>query len=156
MKITAFDTPPRSPHLVDFVEPVLIGRQFGHEGLVLLPPAVQIPCPVVRGVLSGQHLLVYPQGELREGRRLKKRDKVDTWMLNGDKEWIPEPQGGSSCSNHRYLCKALLLLCIIKKKTLRLECSAGSAEGLGCLSVSQKPPGLCLGWCRTCRDQGCG
>lgn len=53
-------------YLVYFGQPVLVGRQLGHEGLMLQPFAVEVPGLVVRRVLSCQHLLVDPHGELRQ------------------------------------------------------------------------------------------
>lgn len=54
----------RPSDLVDFVEPVLVGGQLSHEGLMLQPLAVEVPGLVVRRVLSRQHLLVDPHGQL--------------------------------------------------------------------------------------------
>ena len=51
-------------YLLDLVQPLLVGLQLGHEGLMFQPLAVEVPGLVVRRVLSRQHLLVDPQSQL--------------------------------------------------------------------------------------------
>ena len=57
------------PHLLDLVQPLLVGLQLGHEGLVLQPLAVEVPGLVVGHVLGRQHLLTDPQGQLQGQQR---------------------------------------------------------------------------------------
>ena len=53
-------------YLLDLIQPLLVGLQLGHEGLVFQPLAVEVPGLVVRHVLGRQHLLVDPQGQLEK------------------------------------------------------------------------------------------
>lgn len=53
-----------TPYLLDFVQPLFVGLELGHERLVLQPLAVQVSGLVVRQVLSCEHLLTDPQGQL--------------------------------------------------------------------------------------------
>ncbi len=52
------------PHLIDFVQPVFVGGQLCHEGLMFLPLAVKISGLIIRHVLCCQHLLIDPQRQL--------------------------------------------------------------------------------------------
>lgn len=53
--------------LLDFVQPFFVGLQFGHEGLMFEPFAVQVSSFIVGHVLCCQHLLIDPQGQLYRG-----------------------------------------------------------------------------------------
>lgn len=50
--------------LIHFVEPVLVGGQLSHEGLVFEPLAVKVPGLIIRRILSCQHLLIDPHSQL--------------------------------------------------------------------------------------------
>lgn len=52
-------------YLVNLVQPVFIRGQLSHEGLVLLPLAVEVSGLIIGHVLSRQHLLIYPQCQLQ-------------------------------------------------------------------------------------------
>lgn len=53
-------------YLLDLVQPLFVGLQLGHEGLVLQPLAVQVSGLVVAHVLSREHLLIDPQRQLQQ------------------------------------------------------------------------------------------
>lgn len=48
-------------HLFDLLQPLFVGLQLGHEGLVFQPLAVEVPGLIISHVLSRQHLLADPK-----------------------------------------------------------------------------------------------
>lgn len=48
-------------HLFDLLQPLFVGLQLGHKGLVFEPLAVEVPGLIISHVLSRQHLLADPK-----------------------------------------------------------------------------------------------
>lgn len=51
-------------HLFDLLQPLFVGLQLGHKGLVFQPLAVEVPGLIISHVLSCQHLLADPKRQL--------------------------------------------------------------------------------------------
>lgn len=56
-------------HLLNLVQPFFIGSQLCHECLVFQPFAVQVSGFIIRHVLCCQHLLINPEGQLKNKQK---------------------------------------------------------------------------------------
>lgn len=51
--------------LFDLLQPLFVGLQLSHKGLVFQPLAVEVPGLIISHVLSRQHLLTDPKRQLQ-------------------------------------------------------------------------------------------
>lgn len=129
-------------YLVNLVQPVFIGGQLSHEGLVLLPLAVEVSGLIIGHVLSCQHLLIYPQSQLQ--RRGWKKRLINHTKATFGHHWI-HPVGGTVIHWHGLYERVIFLsvtqegLCLIIIALyfvlLLLVHPVGSAAALCCPSV---------------------